>query len=76
MQHKSRYREPQPGDIADVRYHSYNNKAEAIIIRGALILTYAASNVYELASCEVFHEGTIFWVETKYITLYPRDDVG
>jgi len=75
MQYKSKYREPQPGDIADLRYHTWNSKTP-IIKRGALILTYAASNVYESASCEVFHEGSIFWIETKHITLYPRDDVG
>ena len=71
---KSKYREPQAGDLADVRvFNGYGKGSE--LHRGVLILSYAASNVYESASCEVYDRGDIFWIETRYITLLPRDQV-
>ncbi len=75
MQDKSRWREPQPGDLADVRQFGYGGKP-TLPMRGVLILSYCPSNVYESASCEVYCHGDIFWVETKYLTLYPGDSVS
>ena len=71
MHDRSKWREPRPGDMATIRRHGYvkDNQTQ----RSALILSYASSNVYEPASCEVYCDGDIFWVETKYITLHPRD---
>ena len=72
MHDRSKYREPCPGDLADIR--QYNRTAmDTQILYGALILSYASSNVYEPSSCEVYHGGDIFWVESKYLTLHPRD---
>ena len=73
MHGKSRYREPRPGDMAMIRRGRYgtNNPDDAPV--SALILSYASSNVYEPSSCEVYCNGEIFWIETKYITLHPRD---
>ena len=71
MRDKSNWREPRPGDMATIRRYGYVKDSQAE--RSALILSYASSNVYEPASCEVYCGGDIFWVETKYLTLYPRD---
>ena len=72
MHDRRKYREPRPGDMATIRRFGYvKDKTE----RPALILSYASSNVYEPASCEVYCEGDIFWVETKYLTLHHGDSV-
>jgi len=73
MHEKSRYREPRAGDMATIRHHGYVK--DSITERSALILSYASSNVYEPASCEVYCDGDIFWVEAKFLTLHPRDSV-
>lgn len=70
MHEKSRYREPRPGDMATIRGQA---DVHELTKRTALILSYASSNVYEPASCEVYCNGDIFWVETKFLTLHPRD---
>jgi hypothetical protein len=72
MRDKSIYREPRVGDLANVRV---GGAGTMTVRHGVLILSYASSNVYESASCEVFDGGDIFWIETKYITLLPRDQV-
>ncbi len=75
MHKKSRYRVPQPGDLASVRQFGYGGKP-TLPMQGVLILSYCPSNVYESASCEVYCDGDIFWVETKYLTLHLGCSVG
>ena len=77
MHEKSKYRLPRPGDLADVRRLKYGATGDEpnSVYRGALVLSYSPSNVYESASCEVYYGGSIFWVETKYLTLCPGDSV-
>jgi hypothetical protein len=68
MSARRSYRLPTHGDLADIRYHTY--AGTVLHLRAALILSYAESNVYESASCEVLHDGDIFWIEAKYVTLF------
>jgi len=66
-------REFMRGDLVDIREPSYRY-AEVDTKRGALVLDYMPSNVYEPACCEVFYRGTVFYVKTRY--LYFSDPAG
>jgi len=67
---------PKPGDIANIRYHTYASDQSLVELKAALILSYCESNVYEPASCEVLHNGDIFWVEAKCVTLFFEHPSG
>jgi len=67
--------DPKRGDLVDVRSHSSGVSAP-IVTHGVLVLEYHSSNVYEPASCQLFHEGDIFWASMREITVITgREDV-
>jgi len=67
--------DPQPGDLVDVRYR-LNGNGSVSVYHGALVLEYYSSNVYEPASCQLFHDGEIFWAKMRDITIVTgREDV-
>lgn len=73
----SRFRpDPKRGDLVDVRFRSHGGSSRVTVCHGALVLEYHSSNVYEPASCQLFHDGEIFWAKTRDITIVTdREDV-
>ena len=67
-------REFMRGDLVDIREPTNHAYEEVDTKRGALVLDYLASNVYEPAYCEVLFRGNIFYVKTRY--LYFSDPAG
>jgi hypothetical protein len=66
--------DPKPGDLVDVRYRDYRDDMPMTQC-GALVLEYYCSNIYESASCQLFHDGEISWANVRDITVvtYQED---
>ena len=64
-------RDIERGDLVDIMVPLTHNYAEQTWKRGALVLDYIPSNVYDPAYCEVMYMGDIFYVKARYCSL-PR----